>query len=180
MAKNIEMQYYNGSSYEVVYPKTNLANVTGTLPIANGGTGATTASAALTALGAFPNNASDYSGSYNDMTDGVWRVLASATDGPTAIASVAINKTWDTNFAIQLVFDNSGDTYWRFKLGGSWAGWEKMVSTVSGRLTERVNANIDVQATLAALTLRNIYAKTTDMTAGSTPLQTGMLCLIYE
>ena len=40
MAKNIEMQYYNGTSYEVCYPKANLTNnVTGILPLANGGTG---------------------------------------------------------------------------------------------------------------------------------------------
>lgn len=40
MAKNIEMQYYNGTSYEVCYPTVNLAeNVTGVLPSANGGTG---------------------------------------------------------------------------------------------------------------------------------------------
>lgn len=42
MAKNIEMQYYNGSSYEVVYPKTIMTNVTGTLGVANGGTGRAT------------------------------------------------------------------------------------------------------------------------------------------
>lgn len=46
MAKNIEMQYYNGSSYEICYPKTIMTNVTGTLSIANGGTGGTSAAAA--------------------------------------------------------------------------------------------------------------------------------------
>ena len=51
MAKNIEMQYFNGSSYEVCYPTVLLTNVTGTLPISNGGTGATSASAARIALG---------------------------------------------------------------------------------------------------------------------------------
>ena len=35
---NIQMQYYNGSSYEVCYPQVNLANVTGVLPVENGGT----------------------------------------------------------------------------------------------------------------------------------------------
>lgn len=54
MAKNIEMQYYNGSAYEVVYPKVILSNVTGTLPIANGGTGATTAKTALSNLKGLP------------------------------------------------------------------------------------------------------------------------------
>lgn len=27
MAKNIEMQYFNGSSYEIVYPKTDTTNI---------------------------------------------------------------------------------------------------------------------------------------------------------
>ena len=50
----------------------------------------------------------------------------------------------------------------------------------SGTFGARVNANADAMATLANLTLRNIYAKTTDMTAGSTELATGAICLIYE
>ena len=41
MAKNIEMQYYNGSSYEICYPKANMTNVTGILSVDNGGTGTT-------------------------------------------------------------------------------------------------------------------------------------------
>lgn len=50
MAKNIEMQYYNGSEYEVCYPKVSLSNITGALnvnylsgvlPVSKGGTGAT-------------------------------------------------------------------------------------------------------------------------------------------
>lgn len=52
--------------------------------------------------------------------------------------------------------------------------------TTGGTLGVRVNANANAMATLANLTLRNIYAKTTDMTAGSTELATGAICLIYE
>ena len=39
MAKNIEMQYYNGSTYEIVYPTITLTNATGILSIDKGGTG---------------------------------------------------------------------------------------------------------------------------------------------
>ena len=49
---NIQMQYFNGSSYTVCYPQCNLANVTGTLPVTNGGTGVTSLSnISLTSLG---------------------------------------------------------------------------------------------------------------------------------
>lgn len=50
----------------------------------------------------------------------------------------------------------------------------------AGTFAGRVNANAEAAETLNALTLRNIYAKTTDMTAGSTELATGAICLIYE
>lgn len=39
---NIEMNRYNGSTYDTLYPKANMANITGILPIANGGTGSST------------------------------------------------------------------------------------------------------------------------------------------
>ena len=48
---NIQMQKYNGTDYDLIYPKCNLANVTGVLPIANGGTGASSLAEAKTALG---------------------------------------------------------------------------------------------------------------------------------
>ena len=57
MAKNIEMNYYNGSEYEVLYPYVNLTNstgnlnissrTTGTLPLNRGGTGGTSATSGL-------------------------------------------------------------------------------------------------------------------------------------
>ena len=39
MAK-VEMTYLNSSgAYETIYPKVDLSNITGTLPVANGGNG---------------------------------------------------------------------------------------------------------------------------------------------
>lgn len=73
MAKNIQMEYYNGSSYEEIYPKVLLTNVTGTLPIANGGTGATTASNALSNLGAA---ASSHNQSASTITTGTFNSTA--------------------------------------------------------------------------------------------------------
>ena len=85
MAKNIQMEYYNGSSYEEIYPKVLLTNVTGTLPIANGGTGATTASKALSNLGAA---ASSHNHAASNITSGTFAatdvVAATGTDYTTA------------------------------------------------------------------------------------------------
>ena len=50
--KKIEMQVFNGTDYDTLYPKVILTNTTGTLPVSSGGTGATNANAALTNLGA--------------------------------------------------------------------------------------------------------------------------------
>ena len=88
----------------------------GTLPIARGGTGATTAAAALTALG------------------------AAASSHKHAVTDI----------------------------------------TTAGTLPVRVNANATAMATLANVTLRNSYIKSTDMTAGSTSLATGAICYVYE
>ena len=53
---NIQMEYFNGDSYDQLYPQVDLSNTTGSLPISNtsgtleisrGGTGSTTANEAL-------------------------------------------------------------------------------------------------------------------------------------
>lgn len=52
MAK-VEMTYLNSSgTYETIYPKVDLSNITGTLPVANGGTGTTSLDSLMTSMGA--------------------------------------------------------------------------------------------------------------------------------
>ena len=52
MAK-VEMTYLNSSgAYETIYPKVDLSNITGTLPVANGGTGTTSLDSLMTTFGA--------------------------------------------------------------------------------------------------------------------------------
>lgn len=52
MAK-VEMTYLNSSgTYETIYPKVDLSNITGTLPVANGGTGTTSLNSLMTNMGA--------------------------------------------------------------------------------------------------------------------------------
>ena len=82
MAKNIEINYNNGSGYDVLYPKTDITNTVGTLPISRtsgsidlssrtsgtlplskGGTGKTSASSAIANLIYNGSSVSSLSGS---------------------------------------------------------------------------------------------------------------------
>lgn len=72
MAKNIEINYNNGGRYDVLYPKTDIANTVGTLPISmtsgtlplnRGGTGKTSASSAIANLIYNGSSVSSLSGS---------------------------------------------------------------------------------------------------------------------
>ena len=89
MAKNIQMQYFNGSSYEVCYPQVLMTNVTGILPIANGGTGnnsglAATATKLATARTIRTNLASTSTASFDgsgNITPGITGTLSIANGG---------------------------------------------------------------------------------------------------
>ena len=48
--RNIEMQYFNGTDYDTLYPKVNFSNTTGTLAVSRGGTGMTSNPSMLTNL----------------------------------------------------------------------------------------------------------------------------------
>ena len=51
MAK-VEMTHLNSSgTYETIYPKVGLSNITGTLPVANGGAGTTSLDSLMTNMG---------------------------------------------------------------------------------------------------------------------------------
>ena len=71
--RNIQMQYYNGSSYDILYPETSYSNLTGTMstsnlptiPVEKGGTGATNYGNAIYNL---ISNAS----SYSTISDNDW------------------------------------------------------------------------------------------------------------
>ena len=49
--RNIQMNYYNGGSYDQLYPQVKLTNIIGVLPVANGGTGTTSLSSLQSSMG---------------------------------------------------------------------------------------------------------------------------------
>lgn len=60
---NVEMSYLNASgNYETIYPKVDLTNITGTLPVANGGTGTTSLNSLMTNMGAARIQTGSYTG----------------------------------------------------------------------------------------------------------------------
>lgn len=83
----------SATDYDTAWATPDAADLTGTLPVAHGGTGATTAAGALTALGAAA--AADVDPIGDLVTDSASVSLASATADATAITSVTIAAgTW--------------------------------------------------------------------------------------
>lgn len=70
--RNIQMNYYNGGSYDQLYPQVNLTNITGILPVANGGTGENNLNSLRTSLGL--SNIGEYNWTQicNQTTSAVW------------------------------------------------------------------------------------------------------------
>lgn len=93
----------------------NSHGVTGTLPIANGGTNATTATGALTSLGAFP--AAGVVDASEAAAGRVGEVLSASTTNTATSTTVALNATsltltagdWDVTGSVQ--FTPNGATY---------------------------------------------------------------------
>ena len=75
-------------------------------------------------VGALANKADGYTGDMNSLTDGLWRIITSATNTPIAsTAGVCLHKEWDSNFAIQLFFPSQNKMYHREKLNNKWTEW---------------------------------------------------------
>ena len=91
-----------------------LGNTTGALPIANGGTGATTAAAALTALGAAPKFVSTTTGSIAALKSGVWFVFG------------YYNPTYGSFMGI---WSGNSNTYYRLSFFGSVSDITQTVSS---------------------------------------------------
>ena len=135
-----------------------------TVPIEDGGTGATIASTALANLGAIPAtrtinskalnsniklNCTDVDAApyesksdadFNEMTTlGLYTMRSSTTNAPTSGSyhSVIVNKSDDGNYVQQIAIkESSYDIYIRYLSGSSWSNWVKIK-------TDKDEINID-------------------------------------
>lgn len=131
----------------------NASEITaGTLPVARGGTGATTVAGAMQALAPthFTSPAFVFSMGSNGYTGGSG--YATIAELKTAMALNNVNNTADS---------------------------AKSVASATNA-TNATNASYAKVTTPTTASLKNIYAGTTDMTAGSTALTTGTIYVFYE
>jgi hypothetical protein len=101
--------FYSGTAWvRLVTPTDNVANVTGTVALANGGTGATTASAALTSLGAAPLASPTFTGTVTTSTISnsgsitAKNYVITVPSATTAAATTSINLSTGNIFKINL------------------------------------------------------------------------------
>jgi hypothetical protein len=146
-----------------------LGGTTGALEIAHGGTGATTAAAALTNLGAAALSGATFTGNVvcsqnittpNSSSYGV-KVGYDAyicDINRSHMLCVASQTTPTTNGGI--VFSTANDTY---------------IQRIAAGAVE-----VSTNTSYSTAQLRNIQASTTDITAGSSSLTSGIIYIVYE
>ena len=83
--KNITMKQFNGTDYDTLYPKTIAAQITGTVPIASGGTNGTTAPSGVNNLVA---GLSQITPASNDLFP--FRDISGNTGGSVTLANLAV------------------------------------------------------------------------------------------
>ena len=82
--KKITMKYFNGTDYDTLYPKTTAAQITGTVPIASGGTNGTSAPSGVNNLVA---GLSQITPASNDLFP--FRDVSGNTGGSVTLANLA-------------------------------------------------------------------------------------------
>lgn len=135
-----------------------------------------------------PETAIEYKGLWNASTNTPHLENGVGTHGDMYIVSVA-GTFGGENYSVndRIIYDGPS-AQWKRLPGGnvtSVAGRTGAVTLTAtdigaGTLAGRVQANATAQATLANAQVRNIYAGTTDMIAGTTPLASGSIYIMYE
>lgn len=166
----------------------NASDITaGTLPVARGGTGATTAAAAMQALAPthFTSPAFVYAMGSNGYTGGSG--YATIAELKTAMALNNVNNTADSAKSVKYATSagSANAVAWGNVSGKpstfTPASHNQAASTITaGTLAGAVVANATAVANIGTKQTRNIYAGTTDMTAGTSALPAGDIYVFFE
>lgn len=117
-----------------------------------------------------------------NCVDGVTSNIQTQLDGKAASShGNHVPTTQTANNAVFLRNDNTWQTVTPANIGAAASSHNQAASTITdGTLAGQVVANATAVATVGTAQVRNIYAGTDDMTAGSTALATGTLYFVYE
>ena len=203
----VSLNIDGGASYRSWYQNTRSATgtwsgwSTSILPLSLGGTGATTASQGLINLNGVPGYNGINIAANTDLnsltTTGFYKCTANATtttlsNSPTkqAFAMIVLQNAGQTQILIKHnanTISSHGRIYYRNLYSGTWSPWWELFTTKSGVPANKVNSGTlvsDVKATngtdYTTSRLRNIYAGTGDLTAGTSSLANGSIYLMYQ
>lgn len=188
---NQRLYRYNGSSYDTIHFEAGADNITGTLPVAHGGTGSTTAADALTALGAAASNHThsnyasiSHSHAAGDITSGTLPVARGGTGATSRLdaAKVLTNEAVTSpNYFVGLT--SNWSTFGYVTAANTLTAIGALPAaggTISGNLAVSGNATMKTSTDYTIYRARNIAANTTAFTAGTTALTNGNIYLQYE
>ena len=120
--------------------------------------------------GIVPTNLSDAVDSTSSVNDGV------------AATPAAVKKAYDlANGRAHATHEHKTSDIKDFPSSMTPSAHNQGANTITaGAFAGQVNANQDAVAAVGTAQVRDIYAGTSDMTAGTTPLATGTLYIVYE
>ena len=120
VTRNIEMNIKTPSGYDLLYPKVLLNNVTGVLPVANGGTGTTSLSSLQSSMGisnvGLYNWSQIYSGNINQNTQipfnqNLNTLQAFAFVFKNVTLTLLTGTTSSANFRVDIVMNSSSNNF---------------------------------------------------------------------
>lgn len=177
-------------------------DLTGTLPVTNGGTGASTASAAANKLGVYSFLTGTNIGEGESLDD--YKTPGNYCCGQSATAGGLTNCPTYNAFTMRVFYANgsqyyigqeikdyaTGVDYYRFfnTNTGVWGAWQNNFTSAKKPTASDIGAGTFADTAVKAKAgtdyttgrVRNIWATTNDMTPGVSELASGNICLVYE